>query len=112
MMTSRFPNFCFTYGPQGPTAFSNGPSCVELQGDWMVNLFKDMREAGRTRVDPKEAEEKQWKVSVNEYAVKGVRGHTNSWYNGSNVSNAQVFLLKHLADQSALRRYLVNQSRH
>ncbi|KAF2193943.1 hypothetical protein K469DRAFT_727421 [Zopfia rhizophila CBS 207.26] len=29
MTTSSFPNFFFLYGPQGPTALSNEPSCVE-----------------------------------------------------------------------------------
>jgi cation diffusion facilitator CzcD-associated flavoprotein CzcO len=27
-----FPNMFFTYGPQAPTAFCNGPTCAELQG--------------------------------------------------------------------------------
>ena len=85
MMTSRFPNFYFTYGPQGPTAFSNGPSCNELQGDWIVSLFEHMRAKGQTRVDPKVEEEQKWKASVNELSLKGVRGHTDSWYNGANI---------------------------
>ena len=25
------------YGPQSPTAFCNGPTCAELQGDWVVD---------------------------------------------------------------------------
>lgn len=85
MMTNRYPNFFFTYGPQGPTAFSNGPSCVELQGDWIVGLFSHMRSQGKTRVDPKVEEEKRWKENVNELSLKGVRGHTDSWYNGQNI---------------------------
>lgn len=97
MMSSRFPNFFFTYGPQGPTAFSNGPSCVELQGDWMVGLFEWMRAHGRTRVDAKVEKEGEWKASVNELALKGVRGHTNSWYNGSNIPGRCFFFLTHLS---------------
>lgn len=82
MTTANFPNFYFTYGPQGPTAFSNGPSCNELQGDWILAVMEHMREKGLTSVDPKYEEEQRWKKSVNEFAVKGVRGHTDSWYNG------------------------------
>lgn len=90
MATNGFPNFFFTYGPQGPTAFSNGPSCNELQGDWIVKLCEYMRENGRTRVDPKLEQEKEWKESVNDFASRGVRGHTNSWYNGSNVPGKPI----------------------
>ena len=85
LMTAGFPNFYFTYGPQGPTAFSNGPSCNELQGDWIVTLLENMRKKGQTRVDPRVEEEQRWKSNVNELSLKGVRGHTDSWYNGANI---------------------------
>lgn len=74
MMSSGFPNFYFTYGPQGPTAFSNGPSCNELQGDWIVSLIETLKKKGQTRVDPKVEEERRWKAAVNELALVGVRG--------------------------------------
>ena len=85
LTTSGFPNFYFTYGPQGPTAFSNGPSCNELQGDWILTLLESMRKKGQTRVNPKLEEEQRWKSSVNELALKGVRGHTDSWYIVANM---------------------------
>lgn len=82
MTTTGFPNFYFTYGPQGPTAFSNGPSSNELQGEWIVKVVDYLQENGLKSIDPKVKEEKRWKESVNELSLKGVRGHTNSWYNG------------------------------
>ena len=85
LMTAGFPNFYTTYGPQGPTAFSNGPSCNELQGDWIVALCDNMRKKKQTRIDPKMEKEQEWKTNVNELALKGVRGHTDSWYNGANI---------------------------
>ena len=91
LTTNGFPNFYFTYGPQGPTAFSNGPSCKELQGDWIVTLLESMRKKSQTRVDPRLEEEQRWKASVNELSLRGVRGHTDSWYNGANMC---VYLLK------------------
>lgn len=94
MMTAGFPNFYFTYGPQGPTAFSNGPSCNELQGDWIVGLLASMRARGLTRVDPRVEEEQRWKAGVNELALKGVRGHTDSWYNGAYVLSSPPTVLK------------------
>lgn len=83
VMSNGFPNFMFTYGPQAPTAFANGPTAVEMQGDWMVDLFDSMRKDGKTRVDPKLDREQEWKATVKELSLRGVRGHVDSWYNGA-----------------------------
>ncbi|EXJ75669.1 uncharacterized protein A1O5_00176 [Cladophialophora psammophila CBS 110553] len=85
LTTSGFPNFWFTYGPHAPTAFSNGPSCVEIQGDWLVELFSLMRETGQSRADARPDAEDEWRALVKELSLKGVRGHTDSWYNGANI---------------------------
>lgn len=42
MTVSGFPNMFFTYGPQAPTAFCNGPTCAELQGMY-THRFPDIR---------------------------------------------------------------------
>jgi cation diffusion facilitator CzcD-associated flavoprotein CzcO len=85
MATARFPNFFFTYGPQAPTAFANGPSCAELQGDFLAELFEQMREQGNSRIDATGEAEAEWKAQVNELSLVGLRGHTDSWYNGGNI---------------------------
>jgi cyclohexanone monooxygenase len=36
MAAAGFPNLLFVYGPRSPNAFANGPTCAELQGDWIV----------------------------------------------------------------------------
>ena len=35
------------YGPQSPTAFWNGPTCAEVQGDWVADLLVHLRERGQ-----------------------------------------------------------------
>ena len=85
MMTHRFPNMYFTYGPQGPTAFANGPTCNEIQGDWIADLMDDMRSRGQTRVDCRREEEVAWRENVQELSSRVVRGKTDSWYNGGNI---------------------------
>lgn len=85
MATAGFPNFWFTYGPLAPTAFSNGPSSIEIQADWLVDCFVSMREKGSTMINTQDNAEKWWRQHVNEESVKGLRGHTDSWYNGSNI---------------------------
>ena len=54
-----FPNMFYTYGPHAPTAYSNGPSCVQPQGDWIVDICKKMREEGKTKIDATKAAEDQ-----------------------------------------------------
>ncbi|TVY58224.1 Baeyer-Villiger monooxygenase, partial [Lachnellula suecica] len=55
----KYPNMFFFYGPQGPTAFANGPTCVEAQGEWVFRLLQDMKKQGKVRVEAtKEAGEK------------------------------------------------------
>ena len=83
--SSGFPNFFFLYGPQGPTAFSNGPSCVEPQGEWVVDVLKEMRTKGLTRIDPARDAELQWKKNVNELHAKSLRNTVDGWYMGTNI---------------------------
>jgi len=83
--TSGFPNFFFLYGPQGPTAYSNGPSCVEPQGDWVVDVLKSMREKGQTRIDPTREAELEWKKTVNELHSRSLRDKVEGWYMGTNI---------------------------
>lgn len=85
MTTSGFPNFFFIYGPQAPTAFSNGPACIEVQADWMVNLLVKMRHEGVQRFDAEKDAEAEWKVTVHDLSSKGLRHYTDSWYNGANI---------------------------
>jgi len=39
MATADLPNFFFTYGSQAPTALSSGPSSIEPQCEWLVDLL-------------------------------------------------------------------------
>lgn len=92
--TSGFPNFFFLYGPQGPTAFSNGPSCVEPQGDWVVNVLKSMREKGLTRIDPKREAEMEWKKTVRRLHSLSLRDKVDGWYNGAVSYLVRVYAQK------------------
>jgi hypothetical protein len=64
MTTAGFPNLFFPYGPQGPTAFCNGPTCAELQGNWIIGCIEHMRKEGKTRVDATVAAEEEWRKHV------------------------------------------------
>ncbi|ETI24222.1 hypothetical protein G647_03591 [Cladophialophora carrionii CBS 160.54] len=83
--TAGFPNFFFTYGPQAPTAFSNGPSCIEIQADWIVEVLEDMAARNLRKMNPQRRAEEQWRELVFELINDTPRGKVDSWYNGANI---------------------------
>ncbi|KAJ7592080.1 cyclohexanone monooxygenase [Mycena floridula] len=108
-MTHAFPNMFWTYGPHSPTAFCNGPTCIELQGNWIVSCLINMREKGFTRIQPTRAAEESWREFVNSFIdvtvsrhswkpngepVEGIKSSTDTatgyWYMGSNIPGKPV----------------------
>lgn len=75
----------FLYGAQGPTAFSNGPTCVEVQGDWIVEAIKRLRDEKIDYCNATREAEKQWRVKVMELSDETLFPQTKSWYMGDNV---------------------------
>lgn len=82
LTVANFPNFMFTYGPQSPTAYANGPTIVEPQGEWIIRVMKEMRERGRTRINAEEGAEKEWKETIRSLHSLSLRDKTEGWYMG------------------------------
>ncbi|KAL4266519.1 FAD-binding Monooxygenase in Secondary Metabolism [Pleurotus pulmonarius] len=90
LMTTNFPNMFFVYGTQGPTALSNGPTTVVMQGDWIVHCLQYMRANGLSRIHAKkEAEEKYTKL-VNDLGDQGLWMKVRSWYTGANIPGKTI----------------------
>ncbi|KAF2475002.1 FAD/NAD(P)-binding domain-containing protein [Lindgomyces ingoldianus] len=85
MSVSGFPNLFFTYGPQAPTAFCNGPTCAELQGDWIVNVINHMKLKGLRRIEAEAEGEKKWKEDILRFANASLLPTAKSWYMGDNI---------------------------
>ncbi|KAK8016597.1 hypothetical protein PG993_014786 [Apiospora rasikravindrae] len=85
LSVSGFPNMFFSYGPQAPTPFCNGPTCAELQGDWILGLMNHMRDKGLKRAEAEEESEKKWRELVLKYANATLLPTTRSWYMGDNI---------------------------
>ena len=68
MASAGFPNLLFVYGPQSPNAFANGPTCAELQGDWIVQLLDHLRQRNWTRFEATVPAEEAWRAQVIEIA--------------------------------------------
>ncbi|KAK6860366.1 hypothetical protein PG995_004002 [Apiospora arundinis] len=85
MSVSGFPNMFFTYGPQAPSPFCNGPTCAQFQGDWILALMNHMRDAGLKKVEAEEESEKMWRKHVLDTANATLLPTTRSWYMGDNI---------------------------
>ncbi len=80
-----FPNLLMLYGPQSPTAFCNGPTCAELQGDWVLDCLTHMRAQGLQRIEATPAAADAWTAHLNELAAATLLPKADSWYMGANI---------------------------
>ncbi len=83
--TSGFPNMLFLYGPQSPAGFSNGPTSAELQGEWVVDCLKHMRENNKGRIEATAQAEEEWTQFLSAIADMTLFPKADSWYMGANI---------------------------
>lgn len=85
LASAGFPNLLYLYGPQSPSGFCNGPTCAEVQGDWVVELLTYLRDQGVTRIEPTEEAEETWRGQVQALASMSLFPRADSWYMGANI---------------------------
>lgn len=78
MATTGFPNMFFTYGPQAPTAFCNGPTCAEYQGNFIHRTMNSMRKSNIKRIEPKADAEDAWATKIQNLANASLLPTTKS----------------------------------
>lgn len=103
MTCSGYPNMFYLYAAHAPTAFSNGPSCVEAQGDWIMKVIKKMKDEGIAHINPTEEAQKAWSKSVNDIFDETLFAGTASWYTGANIPGKPVEALNYAG---GLPRYM------
>lgn len=87
---SGFPNMFFLYGPGAPTAFSNGPSCLQFQAEWIAHTIKNLTEKGLTRCEATKEQENNWSKETQELWDASLFPMAKSWYNGANIPGKRV----------------------
>ena len=93
MAVSGFPNMFMLYGPLSPAGLCNGPTCAELQGEWIVTCLKYLRDRNMTRIEATAESEESWAQHVSEVASMTLFPQADSWYMGANVpGKARQFL--------------------
>ncbi|KAE8151914.1 hypothetical protein BDV25DRAFT_83833 [Aspergillus avenaceus] len=85
MTVSGYPNMFYMYGPQGPTLFSNGPTCVEVQGRWISDAIKTMERQRIKYIDPTPEAAQGWKKRVNHLTDISLFPTTRSTYMGGSI---------------------------
>ncbi|MEM1138773.1 MAG: NAD(P)/FAD-dependent oxidoreductase [Pseudomonadota bacterium] len=80
-----FPNLLFSYGPQAPTAFANGPSSAEYQGEHLVQLLKTLKDRGLDRIEATHEAEDSWNAMGKEIVNASLFPKADSWYMGANI---------------------------
>ena len=85
-----FPNMFFLYGPQAPTAFSNGPSCTQFQAEFMDKLFQNIQKDKITRLEATQAAEDDWHTRMHEKWDATLFPLAKSWYQGANIPGRKV----------------------
>ncbi|KAG6004511.1 hypothetical protein E4U21_001009, partial [Claviceps maximensis] len=74
-----YPNLFHVFAVRGPTA-SIGPSCIELQSNWIVQVMVKMRDDGIESVEPTAQAEAEWTELVQAVYQKSLARDTRSWY--------------------------------
>jgi cation diffusion facilitator CzcD-associated flavoprotein CzcO len=101
MAVAGFPNLLFVYGPHSPNAFANGPTCAELQGDWIVQLLDHVRQRDWTRFEATAAAEEGWRAQVHAIADATLFPQADSWYFGANIPGKRREMLSFAGGLSA-----------
>ncbi|EOD47277.1 putative cyclopentanone -monooxygenase protein [Neofusicoccum parvum UCRNP2] len=85
-----FPNLFFTYGPQAPTAFSNGPTCTAVQCEWIDKALRLCAQGGVERLEATAEAEEEWGARVREKWENSLFPLAKSWYQGANIPGRRV----------------------
>ncbi len=69
----------------GPTAFANGPTIVELQGDWIIDSVEHCVKSNKKTMDATAQSEAGWTKHVADLTDITLFPGTDSWYMGANI---------------------------
>lgn len=93
MMIHGFPNAFMVYSPQAPTAFSNGPTILECQGDFIVDVIARAEKEGARTVEASADAQAEWSALIEKMCETLLVRFTNSWWNGGNIYGKKTQML-------------------
>ncbi|EMD97941.1 hypothetical protein COCC4DRAFT_45917 [Bipolaris maydis ATCC 48331] len=85
MSVPGFPNAFFLYAPQAPSSLANGPPFIELQVNWLAQLFERIRNDKVELIEASEEAASIWKTLIGICYENSLSAETNSWWVGANI---------------------------
>ncbi|GKZ84998.1 hypothetical protein AnigIFM56816_010559 [Aspergillus niger] len=82
---SGYPNFFYMCGVHGPSALSNVPSTMEVQGQIIINVIQRMRANRLASVEATPEAADSWSNGADEIANATLFTQADSWYMGANI---------------------------
>ncbi|KAE8375822.1 hypothetical protein BDV26DRAFT_266909 [Aspergillus bertholletiae] len=104
MAISGFPNMFLPYSLQAPTAFANGPTLIELQGNWIASMISKIEQESIRSLTATPQAESAWNDEVNAITNMTLLPLANSWYMGSNIPGKPVQSLNYLGGLPTYRQ--------
>lgn len=109
MTIDNFPNLYFVYGPQGPTAFCNGPTCVEVQSSWIIQTIQYLQQHGITKFTPTSHAALNYKRHIDTLSDATLFPLAKSWYNGANIPGKKREAYNYLGGVSTYKREITEE---
>ncbi|KAF9890822.1 hypothetical protein FE257_005393 [Aspergillus nanangensis] len=86
---AEFPNFFTITGPGSP--FANIPPIVEVQGDFVVRLIRELNQRGGRSIEANRDAELKWTELVQAVSRSTVFDKVRSWIQNNNVAGSEKF---------------------
>ncbi|KAL4861008.1 hypothetical protein BDV12DRAFT_208596 [Aspergillus spectabilis] len=96
MLVNGFPNCFLSYSPHAPTAFSNGPTILECQVDFIVDVISKMEQEKIDTIEPTAEAEEDWRQRIVESGINTLFTETDSWWTKSNIPGRKKELLTYI----------------
>ncbi|HZZ51030.1 MAG TPA: cyclohexanone monooxygenase, partial [Pseudonocardia sp.] len=92
-----YPNLLTTAVPLAPSAaLCNMTTCLQQQTEWISDAIRNLRESGKSVIEPTADGEDAWIAHHEEIAAETLVPNTHSWYLGSNVPGKPRRLLSYI----------------
>ena len=100
-----YPNLLTTAVPLAPSAaLCNMTTCLQQQTEWISDAIRDLREEGKSTIEPTKQGEDAWVDHHDELAGATLVANTTSWYLGSNVPGKPRRVLSYIGGVGTYRQ--------
>ncbi|RZT88762.1 cyclohexanone monooxygenase/acetone monooxygenase [Pseudonocardia sediminis] len=105
LMVHGYPNMLTTAVPLAPSAaLCNMTTCLQQQTEWINGAIRDLRQEGKSVIEPTREGEDAWVAHHEEVANATLVPKTTSWYMGSNVEGKPRRMLSYIGGVGTYRQ--------